>query len=100
MADIISISLPDGCQLLNNAKKGYGAGTSVSHIIRDALTLLIEKNQSGESVVPLPTWKQFDKILTDASDVKFNELYKRVKQLQMIADAKRNYRSKVNAIKA
>lgn len=65
---------------------------SLSEVTVRAFTVYY-KSICGESPVTLlPDWKVFDKTLTDADDIKFKELYKRAKQLYMIAEAKKGYR--------
>ena len=92
MPKIISFSLPEGCKLLDDAKKGYSGGTGTSTIIRDALKLIVEKNQSGDVKISLPKWRQFDKMLSEANDEQFKDIEGKVKQLMGLIDARKTLR--------
>lgn len=95
MPNRVTISFPDGCKLLEEAKKAYSGGIGTSVIIRDALKALLDKNNSGEYAVPLPNWKQFDKVLSDASDEQFKQIEHRIKHLQNLIEAKKIFKKAV-----
>lgn len=99
MPDRITISLPNGCTLLEEAKKGYVGGIGTSSIFREALQALIDRNKSGDYLIPLPNWKAFDKSLVDMSDDELKKTEIRLKQLMHFVNTRQKARKKVETIR-
>lgn len=94
MREIIPVSIPSDCTLLQDAKKLYSGGTSTSFIFREGLKALLEK-QTGELKNPLPNWRHFNKVISDASPEELKKIEAQIKQFQNLLDFRRTFKKVV-----